>query len=346
MKIKVLLFSFLFLLLFAPTTDAFTNLQDLGTLGGNDSSAVAISDNGSVAGWASDISGQQIGVLWKGGSKSMLGNLGACCTYPSSINDNDQIVGVSAVSSGINHAFLWENNTMTDLGTLGGTYSQANQINNKGQIVGVAQNASGEWHGFLWENGKMTSFDLYGGTTSNAVAINDLGQVVIMTNGGGRALLWQNGETTDLGTLGGCCTLPKAINNNGQIVGMSATTLHDPTGQVNTVYHAFMWQNGKMQDLGNPGSGVSSYATAINNKGEVTVASGDPDIQSQGQSFIVNNGNAFPIGTLGGNFSFPSGINNSGKIVGWSYLGKNDSDGDPIYHGFLLSTQKQEGASH
>jgi probable HAF family extracellular repeat protein len=48
---------------------------------------------------------------------------------------------------------------------------------------------------------------------------------------------------TDIGTLGGDYTQARAINAAGQVVGWSF-----PTGSV--FYHAFLWSNGSMQDIG------------------------------------------------------------------------------------------------
>jgi probable HAF family extracellular repeat protein len=69
---------------------------------------------------------------------------------------------------------------------------------------------------------------------------------------------------TDLGTLGGVDSRPVGINDRGQIAGSSTLRVGDSTR------HAFLWQNGKMTDLGAPGGrSTTCYANAINSNGQV-----------------------------------------------------------------------------
>jgi probable HAF family extracellular repeat protein len=91
-------------------------LTDLGSLGGTDTAASAIDDQGQIAG------------------SSQVGK------------------GMHAPS----HAFLWDKGKMIDLGTLGGRGSSATAINDHGQVIGTSQTTDGAVHGFIWEHGKMT----------------------------------------------------------------------------------------------------------------------------------------------------------------------------------------------
>ncbi len=107
---------------------------------------------------------------------------------------------------------------------------------------------------------------------------------------------------TDLGALG--VDHPKssavAINAHGQIVGSSSYGNGSHT-------HAFLWQAGKMRDLG-----AGTVAVAINDSGQVAV-NGVP------HAFLWENGKRTDLGVLGaGNYTEASAMNDRGQIVGSS----------------------------
>lgn len=164
-------------------------LSDLGTLGGNSSSAGALNNAGQVVGGAA-------------------------------------INLVNTAGAGNYHAFLYDG-ALHDLGTLTGVSSRATAINNRGQIAGFyidpdTQLSPGALHAFLYSNGVMTPLGaLGGGSVTEALGINDLGQVVGGTGTG--AFLYQDGVMTDLNTLidpipGFGLGEAYGINNAGQIV--------------------------------------------------------------------------------------------------------------------------------
>ena len=192
------------------------------------------------------------------------------------------------------HAFQWQDGSLTDLGALPGGYNSfANSISPNGLVVGYSENGAidpllgvPEVNGVLWKDGQIVNLGtIEGGYESNASAVNDRGQVA-----GGflntipdpfsfgtqlRASLWQNGVMQDLGTLGtGTDAFAFFINERGQVAGISNTnTVVNPATGFPT-QDPFLWENGKMTDLGTLG-GTFGEPNALNNKGQVV---GDSDL--------------------------------------------------------------------
>ena len=117
-------------------------MQNLGTLGGNESWANDISPLGQIVGTAQIDTGMQIAFLDPG--NRVLQNLGTLDGDQSAamgINNQGQVVGWSTASDGV-YAFLWNilapGEPMQNLGILTGeyNYSQALSINDQGEVVG------------------------------------------------------------------------------------------------------------------------------------------------------------------------------------------------------------------
>jgi probable HAF family extracellular repeat protein len=260
----------------------------------------------------------------------------------------------------ISHGFVWESDHLEDLGTLsGGNFSFAEAINNRGQIAGVSENnqidpamGNPEFHAVLWEDEKIKDLGTLGGTSSFASELNEHGQVTgvalnavpdslsILGLGSGTALtqtrgfFWDHGLMHDLGTLGGPDTWAEFVNDRGQVAGtsyMSETV--DPNTGIPPV-GVFLWQNGKMRDLGNLGGnngflGAPGIVNGLNNRGEVVgnmVVSGNQSFHA----FLWNGEELSDLGTFGGTFSFARGINEAGEVTGGAYF-----PGDQVKHGFL-----------
>ncbi|TKJ37244.1 hypothetical protein CEE37_14115 [candidate division LCP-89 bacterium B3_LCP] len=134
----------------------------------------------------------------------------------------------------------------------------------------------------------------------------------LMFEGLNSTALAQMYTITDLGTLGGISSSAGDINNEAQIAGSS------------TIYsgaqHAYLWENGIMQDLGVPTGYLVSGATGVNDFSQV-VGYTNGQYQSQ-YAYYWEDGVWTYLGTLSGpglDWSVASDINNDGQIVGYSF---------------------------
>jgi probable HAF family extracellular repeat protein len=290
------------------------------------------------------------------------------------INNNGTVVGGADTSTPepscynpygnpscfITHAFMSTGNGLKDLGTLpGGNFSFATAINQHGEIAGLSENdqidpvtGNPEFHAVLWQNDKILDLGTLGGVSSFAETLNNRGQVTgvalndvpdpfsILGTGDGtsltqtRGFLWQDGDMRDLGTLGGPDTWAVFVNDRGQVAGGSYSSyVVDPLTQTPPV-GAFLWENGKMKDLGNLGGdngllGAPGIVNALNNHGQVTgvmMVAGNQFFHA----FLWNGEKLLDLGTLGGNYSIATGMNDAGEVTGYAWF-----PGDQVKHGFL-----------
>lgn len=168
------------------------NMQDLGTLGGQDAWAWAINEKGQVLG----------------------------LSYTNSVPNAG--TGFPTLDT-----FFWQNGKMHDMGSLGGVIGFPVALNQHGQAIGgssTAANPTACWvpsfsswefgdancHPFLWESGRLTDLNRStpGAAPQTADAINDVGEIV----GGATfatqihdAYLRRDGAAIDLGHLDGDC---------------------------------------------------------------------------------------------------------------------------------------------
>jgi probable HAF family extracellular repeat protein len=234
------------------------------------------------------------------------------------------------------HAFRWRNGVMTDRGSLvDGFTSFASSLNDRGWSIGASQTGILDPAGFpqlhatLWIGRRIVDLGVVpGGSDSVGTTINNAGQAVGLSNNGVadpfspfgvqlRTFLWERGELRDIGTLGGPDALPGPGCSNqrrGVIVGSSYTsfTPNETTGI--PTQDPFLWDNGKMQDLGNLG-GTVSVGQCANNRGDVIGQSNLPGDTSS-HAFLWRKGRMKDLGTLGGDSSEAIWINDSGVIAG------------------------------
>ena len=212
---------------------------------------------------------------------SIPGSLGNGFSTARGINDLGQVVG-GAAPNGTSVAFLLDHGVVTNLLTpTGAVYGLAVAINNNGQVLvnGGAGSQSGT---FVLAQGTQRQIPSLGGLVRGA-ALNDLGHVVGESSPAGaklsHAFLQAAGPSVDLGVLpggatGGDCgfcvagnfSAATAVNDFDEVVGQSAAA--------GEVLHAFVWRHGVMADLGTLPGDNRSFATSINNRGQIVGWSG------------------------------------------------------------------------
>jgi len=264
----------------------------------------------------------------------------------------------------VTHGARWQNGVSTDIGALPGVgnSSASGAINASGRIAGTSQNGQVDpFTGFpevravVWTHDEIIDLGTFGGNFSLGITLNDQGEVVgfaanaipdpfplFFPGTQTRAFLWRQGELLDLGTLGGNDAQSASVNQRGQVVGTSYTNLtpNDTTG-IPTV-HPFLWENGRMIDLGTLGgtyAGPGSCAFGalacntpvqppfegsllINNKGQVIGTSnlaGDQVFHP----FLWENGTMKDLGTLGGDNGVAIWLTEAGEVVGDADLPDN-----------------------
>jgi probable HAF family extracellular repeat protein len=213
----------------------------------------------------------------------------------------------------VNHTGIWQDGVLTDLGALPGVNSAGpTWINDRGVVVGASQNG----------------------------VIDPLNSVPAV-----RAVVWKHGQIIDLGTFGGYESSAQAINNRGQVTGIALNTILDPfesiLGPPNlfccgvTQMHAFLSQDGPLQDLGTLG-GPDSAGMFVNERGQVagvSYTSFTPNLNTgipTEDPFFWDDGKMIDLGTLGGTKGWPYGLNKRGEVTGQSNLAD-----DVHFHAFL-----------
>jgi probable HAF family extracellular repeat protein len=123
---------------------------------------------------------------------------------------------------------------------------------------------------------------------------------------------WKDGVITDLGALPvDNNSAAGSINSSGWSTGQSQSATIDPVVGI-PEFHAVLWKNGQIIDLGTLDSGTESLGIYVNDVGQVigfsTINTNPDPVGFFGfptHTFIWQNGEKVDIGTLGGANAFP-----------------------------------------
>lgn len=241
------------------------------------------------------------------------------------------------------HAFATRGSDVTNLGALRSAAencSDASAVNSTGEIVGGSENGVidpllgvTEIRAVLWKDGDIEDLGTFGGNDSQATAINNRGQVAgwalnsvpdPFSNLGTqqRPFLWQHGAMLDLGDLGGPDGLAVFVNERGQVAGASLTnSTPNPITNFPTV-HPFLWDDGRMVDLGSLG-GTLGFPNGLNNRGQVIGSMFIAGDQIQ-DMFLWDEGKLIDLtAQSGGTIVTANAINDAGEIVGAAAFSTN-----------------------
>jgi len=222
--------------------------------------------------------------------------------------------------------------TVTDLGTLPGlanSYVWLQTLNNRGHVAAYASNeadpnALGGVSSYLWKG--PGDIDLLPGfpdsTLTVAFGLNDRDQVVGASgpapDGNYYAVLWNRGMIYNLGALvGDISSEAFLVNNAGLAVGDS---WNEDLGILSAVY----WYHGKIFQLPPLNDGGASIAFGVNDWSQIVGQSGDFEHFHTVLWSLVPKPSVVDLGTLGGDSSSPSAINNGGQIVGNAQTASGD----------------------
>ncbi len=237
------------------------------------------------------------------------------------INDLGNICGFHFDCNNDDQPFFWSPGTgRVELDILPGfDEGRAYDLNSKDQVVGQLR-MNNVPHAILWQNGEVIELGIPpGGNFSQALAINSQAQIAgtwgnsITGDPGLAAFIWQDGVMMSLDLPMGPNAFAWDMNDQSQITGWMGQAFFIDS-------HAFIWDNGKVTDLGVIPGGFTAEGMAINNLGDVAVQGlmfNDND-EVIVRSFLWRDGEWIDLGVLPGcEETRVQDLNDAGQAVGF-----------------------------
>jgi len=330
-------------LLFLPTVALATeseysqiafDITELGSLGGIDSSAESITNDGKIVGSSYTLDGEHA-TLWSNGQIVDLGTFEGKVikngrvteghSIAKDINLNGQIVGYSTYPHPSNsNAAIWINGKIADIAGKF-DFRVANSINVNGQVAGYSASytntkSHASTSAMLWSKDTYTNLNPKDALASQANAINDSGKVagfISYSQFKRHAAVWSNGIPTILNSINNIYSEAFDINNKGNVVGHLSLT-DDTT----TLYkeRAFIWSNGSATELQRLDEWKGCGALSINENNHIVGYAILNAGHTQHAALWIKN-KAYDLNnlidpTLGWELKIAKAINDSGSIVG------------------------------
>ncbi|MEJ2143448.1 MAG: DUF5011 domain-containing protein [Gammaproteobacteria bacterium] len=223
-----------------------------------------INENGIAAG----VSNNQA-YLFDGTNKTYIGTIGSGYVTPSGINIHGEVVATyrPVIGSYDTSIAYYDGSEWTLLGKFGSEFGYASDINDSGQITGAIKPAGSGMRAFIYTSGTLTLIPVPGklpweSAYNDSMEINNNGLVTgtyINLDNINKAYISDGVTVNELGTLSGQFNNHRSYGKAINAAGHSAGHSHDATYQ----YHAFIYKDSVMSDLGILGS--ITNASDINN---------------------------------------------------------------------------------
>jgi probable HAF family extracellular repeat protein len=258
-------------------------------------------------------------------------------TGAADINERGQIVGASLTPSHTSQAFIWENGVMTPLDQGDFFQTRAREISEDGRVIyGEGERPGAQYYLLVWEDRVLR---VLAGPFADDASIQEAswhgrGRKAFVANIGRgfgfgatqHAVLYHKGQVRDLELLTRPPVVGRDINNKLEVVGQAWADAAAGPGERPDIYHPFVWESGRLRDLGVLGERPcpsapqftcgSGWAYAINDRG--AIVGGAEDATGSSHALLWERGVRRDLNVGFGLQNLAVGINRHGVVIGQS----------------------------